>query len=62
LLHFVAAGPWPDATMLRTLRAQVLPVVTREEPAQALIFDDTSYPKKGKHSVGVTRQYCGERG
>jgi SRSO17 transposase len=62
LLHFVAAAPWSDVTMLSEVRAQVLPVVTREEPAQALIFDDTSYPKKGKHSVGVTRQYCGERG
>jgi SRSO17 transposase len=62
LLHFVAAGPWSDATILREVRAQVLPAVTREEPAQALIIDDTSYPKKGTHSVGVTRQYCGERG
>src|ERR1700761_3966070 len=51
LLHFVAAAPWSDATMLREVRAQVLPVVTREEPIQALIFDDTSYPKKGTHSV-----------
>ena len=62
LLHFVAAAPWSDATMLREVRERVLPVVTRDEPAQALIFDDTSYPKKGKHSVGVTRLYCGERG
>jgi SRSO17 transposase len=62
LLHFVAQAPWSDATMLRGVRKQVLPAITRKEPIQAFIIDDTSYPKKGKHSVGVTRQYCGERG
>ena len=62
LLNFVAQAPWCDATLLTEVRAQVLPVITGEEPVQAFIIDDTSYPKKGKHSVGVTRQYCGERG
>src|SRR5271170_3668927 len=59
LLHFVAQAPWSDQAMLRRVRERVLPSITREEPVQAWIIDDTGFPKKGSHSVGVARQYCG---
>ena len=53
LLHFVAQAPWSDQAMLRRVREHVLPSITRDEPVQAWIIDDTGFPKKGSHSVGV---------
>jgi SRSO17 transposase len=62
LLHLVAQAPWSDQAVLTRVRERVLPSITREEPIQALIIDDTGFPKKGSHSVGVARQYCGQLG
>ncbi|MFL5281106.1 MAG: IS701 family transposase, partial [Rhodopila sp.] len=62
LHHFVAKADWSDEAVLAAVRAQVLPVIERRGPIRALIIDDTGFPKKGKHSVGVARQYCGQLG
>ena len=45
LLHFVAQAPWSDEAMLRRVRERVLPSITRDEPLQAWIIDDTGFPK-----------------
>ena len=62
LLHFVGKAPWPDEAVLAKVRAAVLPAIERSGPVRAWIIDDTGFPKKGKHSVGVARQYCGQLG
>jgi SRSO17 transposase len=62
LLHFVGNAPWSDAAMLDKVRELVLPVIERSGPIEAWIIDDTGFPKKGRHSVGVARQYCGQLG
>lgn len=62
LHHFIADAPWDDEQMLAAVRRQVLPAVEKQGPVVAWIVDDTGFPKQGKHSVGVARQYCGQIG
>ncbi len=47
LLHIVAQAPWSEAAVLPRVRERVLPSITRTEPLQAWIIDDTGFPKKG---------------
>ena len=62
LLHFVAEGAWSDEVVLAKVREMVLPKIERHGAIEAWIIDDTSFPKHGAHSVGVTHQYCGQLG
>jgi SRSO17 transposase len=62
LLHFIGQGPWSDATVLEAVRKLVLPSIVEQGPITAWIVDDTGFAKKGTHSVGVARQYCGRFG
>ena len=61
LHHFVAQAEWSDEELLRRVAQWVVPRMELD-PGAYWIIDDTGYPKKGKHSVGVARQYCGQLG
>ena len=61
LHHFVAKAQWSDHELLRRVAQWVVPLMDFTAGGWWII-DDTGFPKKGKHSVGVTRQYCGVLG
>src|SRR5262245_20893054 len=62
LLHFISQGGWSDQRILGKVREMVVPDMERHGAIAAWIIDDTGFPKQGKHSVGVARQYCGQLG
>ena len=62
LHHFVANADWSQEDLLRRVRAFVVPAIEQSGRISAWIVDDTGFPKKGVHSVGVARQYCGQLG
>ncbi len=61
LHHFIANAQWSDQQLLRHVAQWVVPLMDFSTGGWWII-DDTGFPKKGTHSVGVTRQYCGVLG
>jgi hypothetical protein len=62
LPHFVANADWPQGDFQRRVRTFVLPAIEKRGRISAWIVNDTGFSKKGVHSVGVARQYCGQLG
>jgi SRSO17 transposase len=59
LQQCVSASNWSDAELRRRLARKL----EAELPGlEAFVVDDTGFPKKGTHSVGVARQYSGTLG
>ena len=60
LQDFLGVSPWDDQLILAELRRHVREVWN--DPDGVLIGDGSAFPKKGNHSCGVKRQYCGRLG
>ena len=60
LQHFISVGRWDDAPLTRALLAEADRMVGGRDAV--LVIDDTSLPKKGRHSVGVAPQYLSTQG
>jgi SRSO17 transposase len=58
LQQFLADSPWDPGLVVRRCAERVVP----ELDVEAWVLDDTGFPKDGKHSPGVKRQYSGTLG
>jgi SRSO17 transposase len=58
LQQFVNQSPWDETEVRRRLASRI----SEEISPEAWVIDDTGFPKFGRWSVGVARQYCGALG
>jgi SRSO17 transposase len=59
LQQFLSASPWSDQALWTAVRREIIPHL---EPLEAWVVDETGWLKQGRHSVGVSHQYCGAVG
>jgi SRSO17 transposase len=57
---FIGIVPWDHRLLVTVLVKQMADRLG--EPDGIITFDPSSFPKRGTHSVGVKRQWCGHRG
>jgi len=60
LTHFMGKSKWDDAGMLEEYRRELSGILAHSDGM--ITVDESGFPKKGRNSVGVARQYCGRTG
>src|SRR4051795_5919368 len=60
LQQFIGQSTWDERAVWKRYRSTM--AETFASPSGIFVIDDTSFPKQGRHSVGVQRQYCGAQG
>ena len=58
--RFLTESPWDDDAVMGRLQEYLGPRL--EHPEAVWVLDGSDFPKQGRKSVGVTRQYCGRLG
>jgi len=58
--HFIGESEWDDSPFQKALARQIATELGEENGV--LAFDPSTFPKSGKQSVGVSRQWCGRLG
>lgn len=61
LQHFISESPWDEGGAIAELQRFASELIGDEDNA-SLHIDESGFPKQGKDSVGVKRQYCGRLG
>jgi SRSO17 transposase len=64
LHHLLTQAKWDADQLMDRVTADFSQLIEDQGLSDdlALLMDESSFPKKGKHSAGVRRQYCGQRG
>lgn len=60
LQHFIGCAQWDHRPLMTELARQVGRELGEEDGV--IVFDPSAFPKQGKQSVGVARQWCGRLG
>lgn len=61
LQHFISNSPWDEKPVIKQIQKEVIQRIGDKNNG-SIHIDESGYPKKGDHSVGVKRQYCGRLG